>query len=79
MLRLVEVNEIPERRKYSKIQEYLDEFARMDSKIVEVLGANEHYKNMRIAQGNWHTAIKRSGYRMRASSVRGKLYIIKLD
>lgn len=80
MLRLVEATEIPRRAKYkTSIRRFLDEFARMDAKIVEVVGASEHYASVRSAQGNWSVSIKRAGYRMAAYSRGNRLYIEKLD
>ena len=59
-MKLVPVNEIPDRRKYHKLQALIEEFVNSPYEIARCENVTEEYQNAESAAGSLRTAVRRS-------------------
>lgn len=75
----VSLEDVPERTRNSpkgSIRVELDRFSASDKAAMEVLWQG-HYKDAYIASRVWSDAIKRDKFHMRATTRKGRVFIIK--
>ena len=66
------------RRNSLPLKEMLADFADSSSGILIYYYATVHYRSMNSGQTSFRTAIKRYGYRMKATTAKGHIIIRKL-
>ena len=62
-----------------KMKDYLDEFMKMNVKIVRVEYYSDEYKNIESAHVGFTKAAKRAGYPINACRRNGDLYLVRRD
>lgn len=78
MMKLIPVKDIPSRHyKACKLQSALEEFSKMDAKIVMIDPIAEGYSTPNGMVSSMWKAIKRYGYPMKVHLCQGKIYLEK--
>jgi hypothetical protein len=76
-MRLVPIEKIPAASK-KKLQKFIDDFVKSEVPRVEVTYAPGEYRNGRSCYSSFYTAAKRSGYRIRVTSVGDRTFMENL-
>ena len=77
---LTVVKEVPKRaRKKTLIGGYLDEFMRMNVKVVKVDFNEKEYKSAKNCQAAFLNACKRGAYPIKVQIINDKVYLIRKD
>lgn len=79
-MKLTVVDKVPEKRCARKnIVGYLDEFMKMNVKVVKVEFNKKEYKQIQGCQSSFSKAIKKNGYPVIATQKNKELYLIRND
>ncbi len=77
-MKLIPVNEIPERRGQHRLQDLIKEFAESDAKIVKIDFNNHDYKSSKVCRSCLSIAAKRSGHPIKVSIRGEEVFLSKL-
>ena len=80
-MKFVPVNEVPKSRLGGKYQlkHYLDEFMKMNVKIVKVDLHEHEYKHPKYAHSGLSTSVKRFGYPIDVHMRNNEIYLVRRD
>lgn len=76
----MKVDKLPEvKRTYHPLQSYIEEFMKMNTKVVLVELKPGEYSNIQVAHSSIWDACRRSGYPVTCSRRNGKIYLVRKD
>lgn len=79
-MKFVKVDELPEvKRTYHSLQAYIEEFMKMNTKVVLVELKPGEYSSVKVAHTTIWVACRRSGYPVTCSRRNGKIYLVRKD
>jgi hypothetical protein len=76
-MRLVPIEKIPAASK-KKLQKFIDDFVKSEVPRVEIIYAPSEYRNSNSCYSSFYMAAKRSGYRIRVTSVGDRTFMENL-
>lgn len=79
-MKFVKVDKLPEvKRTWHPLQSYIEEFMKMNTKVVLVELKPGDYSNPKVAQSAICTACRKSGYPITCSRRNGQIYLVRKD
>lgn len=80
IMKFVKVDKLPEvKRTYHPLQAYIEEFMKLNTKVVLVELKPGEYSNIKVAHTTIWGACRKSGYPVTCSRRNGKIYLVRKD